>query len=162
MGCGTMAICVATGHYWWQHWMRTSWVEDLSLPPRQVPFALAWWTNRLGTLETAVGQLYLASSSSKQPLSLLHQGTYWENKTEIIVSHVAVCSPSCCCDGNLNAHLKSTLTQCPRVWGCRDHVVLCQAARLEISMAVSNGKYLVWGEINAGVVWQVQLNKGSS
>lgn len=160
MGCSIMAISVAAGHYWWQHWMRTSWVEDLCLPPRQLPFALVWGANRLGVMESAVGQLALASCSLEQPLLLRHWGTYWGNEAEVNISRVAVCLPSCCHDGNLNAHLKSILTQFPRVWGQRS-LPGCEACdrhdceQLKIF-------YLVGGEVNTRVVWQLQLNKDSS
>lgn len=61
--------------------LNTEWDPALAFPPKQVPFALAWWVNRLGVLEAVVGQLSLAPSSLKAPLLLRHWGIQWGNET---------------------------------------------------------------------------------
>ena len=85
MGCGimSMAMSLAGGHYWWQHWIRTGWVEDLSLHHGRCLLhlhdELTGWECWILLLAIS-----LASSTLKQPLSLLgHILRKW-NRSEYI------------------------------------------------------------------------------
>lgn len=64
----------------------------LAFPPKQIPFALALWANRLGMLEAAVGQLSLVPSSLKASLLLRHWGNlHWYNFPESEVTGINFC-----------------------------------------------------------------------